>query len=116
VRTPHIGGIVEAYRLVEGRFELVASQPGYRSHQLGSSNLDMALLADLVGDGRLEIIVPRQDMSVIGVLARTADGFEEIDALPLDGGLVTNVAATPDAEGGLVLAAGTADGRLRIFR
>ena len=55
MRTPHIGGIVEAYRLVEDRFELVASQPGYRSHQLGSSNLDMALLADLVGDGRLEI-------------------------------------------------------------
>ena len=116
VRTPHIGGIVEAYRLVDDRLQLVASQPGYSSHQLGSSNLDMALLADADGDGHLDVVVPRQAMNELAVLARIDDGFEEIDALPLEGALTTNVAATPDADGNLVLAAGTDDGRLRIFR
>jgi len=116
VRTPHIGGIVEAYRLVDDRLELVASQSGYSSHRLGSANLDMALLADADGDGRLDVVVPTQDMTALGVLARTADGFEEVASLPLDGTLATNVAATSDLDGNLVLAAGTDDGRLRIFR
>ncbi len=116
VRTPHIGGTVEAYRLVDGRLELVAAEPGYSSHQLGSANLDMALLADADGDGRLDVIVPSQEMSTIAALARSADGFESVLLLPLEGTLGTNVAATADAAGRLVLAAGTEDGRLRIFR
>jgi len=116
VRTPHIGGVVETYRLIDGRLELAASQAGYSSHRLGSSNLDMALLADADGDGRLDVVVPTQDMTALGVLARTVDGFEEVASLPLDGQLVTNVAAATDAGGNLVLAAGTDDGRLRIYR
>lgn len=116
VRTPHIGGIVEAYRVVEDHLELVASTGGYSSHQLGSDNLDMALLADADGDGRLDVVVPTQAMDEIALLARTDDGFEELDRLTLDGRLLTNVAATPAADGGLVLAVGTDDGKLRIFR
>lgn len=116
VRTPHIGGIVEAYRLDDDRLELVASIPGYSSHQLGSPNLDMALLADTDGDGRLDVLVPTQTMTELASLARTEEGFEEIDRLALDGRLTTNVAATPTAEGGLALAVGTDDGRLRVFR
>lgn len=115
VRTPHIGGVVEAYRLEGDRLERVASAPGYSSHQLGSANLDMALLADADGDGRLEVVVPTQDMTMLGALQRVADGFVEISRLPLEGTLATNVAATGDDDGHLVLAAGTADGRLRIF-
>jgi hypothetical protein len=116
VRTPHIGGVVETYRLIDGHLELAASQVGYSSHRLGSSNLDMALMADADGDGRLDVIVPTQDMTALGVLARTADGFEEVASLPLEGRLMTNVAAATDAEGYLVLAAGADDGRLRIYR
>jgi hypothetical protein len=116
VRTPHIGGQVEAYRLVEDRLELVASTPGYSSHRLGSPNLDMALLADVDGEPGLEIVVPRQDMTALALVKRAAGGFEEIGLLPLDGTLATNIAATPDPDGHLVLAVGTEDGRLRIFR
>jgi hypothetical protein len=116
VRTPHIGGIVEAYQLIDGRLKLVASQLGYSSHQLGSLNLDMALLADVDGDGRLEIIVPTQDMTSLGLLERAGDGFSLIGSPPLGGRLATNVAAVADDEGNLVLAAGTEDGRLRIYR
>ena len=60
--------------------------------------------------------LPGQDMGSLAVLARTAEGFEETERLALDGRLATNVSATPVADGSLVIAAGTADGRLRIFR
>ena len=42
--------------------------------------------------------------------------FKELDRLALDGRLLTNIAATPTDEGGLVLAAGTDEGKLRISR
>lgn len=116
VRTPHIGGVVEAYRLAGDRLERVASESGYSSHQLGSANLDMALLADVDGDGQLDVVVPRQDLASLAALTRVGNGFEEIATLPLASILATNVAATADGTGRLVLAVGTADGRLRIFR
>jgi hypothetical protein len=116
VRTPHIGGVVQAYRVVDGRLQVVASAGGYSSHQLGSANLDMALLADADGDGRLNVIVPTQGMDEVALLARRDDGFDELGRLALGGRLATNVAATQDVDGGIVLAAGTDDGRLRIFR
>jgi hypothetical protein len=116
VRTPHIGGIVQAYRLVDDRFELAGTAEGYSSHQLGSANLDMALLADTDGDGRLDVVVPTQAMDELALLARSEDGFTELGRLALEGRLATNVAATPDPDGRLVIAAGTDDGRLRIFR
>lgn len=116
VRTPHIGGIVEAYRLAGDRLERVAATPGYSSHRLGSPNLDMALLADVDGSAGPEVVVPTQDMATLALLARSGDGFEQVDVLPLEGVLSTNLAATPDSKGRLVLAAGTEDGRLRVFR
>ncbi|MEX1335894.1 MAG: hypothetical protein AB1Z66_11385 [Candidatus Limnocylindrales bacterium] len=116
VRTPHIGGVVEAYRLVDGRFELAASAAGYSSHQLGSANLDMALLADADGDGRLDVVVPTEALDEIALLARTSDGFDELGRLALGDRLRTNVAATPTADGRLVIAAGTEAGTLRVFR
>lgn len=116
VRTPHIGGIVEAFRLADGRLSLVASIEGYSSHRLGSPNLDMALLADGDGDGRLDVIVPTRSMRALAILSRTDGGFEEVGRLGLDGVLSTNVAAVADPDGQLVLAVGTEDGQLRIFR
>jgi hypothetical protein len=116
VRTPHIGGIVQAFRLEGDRFERVASIEGYSSHAIGSPNLDMALLADTDADGQLEVVVPTQAMTELAVLKRTGDGFAEVMRLPLHGRLATNVAAAVDGEGRLSLAAATMDGRLHVFR
>ena len=116
VRTPHIGGVVEAYRLRGDRFERVAAIEGYSSHVIGSANLDMALLADSDADGQLELVVPTQAMTELAILERTPDGFAEVSRLPLDGRLASNVAAAVDRDGRLSLAVVTDDGRLRIFR
>jgi hypothetical protein len=94
----------------------VATTEGYSSHQLGSANLDMALLADADGDGRLDVVVPTQAMDQIAFLARTDTGFAELGRLDLGGRLLTNLAATSGEDGRLVLAAGTDEGTLRVFR
>ena len=94
----------------------MAARRGFSSHRVGSPNPDMALLADVFDDARPDIVVPNDAMTVLGGLSRIDDGLELVAELPLAGRLVTNVAATTDAAGRLVLAAGTEDGRIRIFR
>ena len=116
VRTPHIGGVVEAYQLDGARFERVAAIEGYSSHVIGSANLDMALLADTDADGQLETVVPTQTMTELAVVERTDDGFAEVMRLPLEGRLASNVAAAVSRDGRLSLAVATDAGRLRIFR
>ena len=60
IKTPHIGGVAEFYRLAEGKLELVASLPGnYSSHVNGSRNLDMASAGDFDGDGNVELLCHR---------------------------------------------------------
>lgn len=115
VRTPHIGGIVQAFELNGARLDLVAESSGFSSHRLGSPNLDMALLADVDADAVAEVIVPHQDRRSLAVLARRGDRFVPTRTLPLDGELATNVAAAVGSDGALRLAIGTDDGRLRIF-
>lgn len=116
IGTPHIRGVVEYFTMQEGRLDLVASMSGYSSHTIGSRNLDMATAFDVDGDGQLELIVPTQEKDQLDVLRRVSDGVEVVMTLPLNGVLVTNLMATETAGGQVVLAAGTADGRLLIWR
>lgn len=115
VRTPHIGGVVEFYRLVDGHLQIAASLPGYSSHRIGSRNLDMAAAADLDGDGRAELLVPTQSMDALAVLGRSANGVLEELRLPLGPRLTTNLALIPFDDGSFALAAGTAGSTLRIW-
>jgi hypothetical protein len=116
VRTPHRSGTVEWYREADGRLEVVAALDGYRSHQIGSRNLDQALLTDGTGDRRADVIVPTADRRSLAVLARTdrAPGAEEVARLDLPGDLVSNVAAVGRIDRPLVLAAADA-ATLRIW-
>ena len=115
VLTPHIGGVVEFYQLNGTQLEIVASLPGYTSHVIGSRNLDMAVAGDFNGDGQPEIVLPTQDRTVLAGLQRTADGVQEVWRLPLDGVLSTNLSAVTLPDNTLALAAGTVDGRLRVW-
>jgi hypothetical protein len=115
VLTPHIGGVVEYYRLNGAELEIVASEPGYSSHILGSRNLDLAVGGDFNGDGQIELAIPTQDRSAIAGLQRSAAGIEEIWRLPLDGTLASNLSAITLPDNTLALAAGTADSRIRIW-
>ena len=63
VRTPHIGGIVTFLQLDDDRLVVAADTAPYTSHVVGSRNLDMGVLADVTGDGRVEVVILSQDRS-----------------------------------------------------
>lgn len=79
VLTPHIGGILvhyawdgESARLTEER-----RIDGYSTHAAGSTALALAAAQDMDGDGRPELILPRQDRALVAVLGHGPDGFVE---------------------------------------
>jgi len=113
VRTPHIGGTAEFYRLRDGRFEVVAERSGYSSHPLDSRNLDGGLAGDLDGDGRVELLVPTDDRRSLAALRRTDGGVTEAFRLAVGAPVLTNVHAV--AADGLAVAVGRADA-LRVWQ
>ena len=115
VRVPHIGGVVEYFRLEGDELVRVAEQPGFTSHGIGSRNLDWALAADVTGDGRIDVIVPTQDRSALGILSRKTDGVAVVAQLGLPGRLTSNLAFAESPGGSISLAAGTAEGILRVW-
>lgn len=115
VRVPHIGGVVEYFRLDGEELALATQQEGFTSHVFGSRNLDMALAVDVSGDGAIDVVVPNQELTVLGVLSRTPNGVVVAGELALPGRLATNLATAFSADGQLWLAAATADGVLRVW-
>ena len=115
MRIPHIGGVVEYFRLDGDALVVAAEQSGFTSHRLGSRNLDLALAADVTGDGRIDVIVPTNDLVALGVLSRTLEGVAVSAELPLPGRLTTNVAGASNRDGSLSVAVGTSEGVLRVY-
>jgi hypothetical protein len=105
VRTPHLGGAVTAYRRQGTGLVAVAQAAGYASHVIGSRNLDQAVVADLDGNGRVEVIVPRQSRDALAALELEGGRFVERWSVPLRGSIESNlVAADLDGDGLLDLA------------
>ena len=115
VVTPDIGGTVEFYRLEEDSLRVVAKVPGFRTHAIGSRNLDMAVAGDFDGDGRIELLVPSQGMDEIGGIRRTEEGAEVAWILPIGGKISTNLAAVSSDSGSLTLGVGRDDGVLLVW-
>ena len=115
VRTPHIGGIVEFYRLIGAEMRVVARRSGYSSHRIGSRNLDMAIAGDFTGDRKIELLVPTQDFRELAFLTRSGDGVGELFRLPVGGELATNIAALETGDGGISIGVVRTDGVLRIW-
>ena len=90
--------------------KVVVKIPGFRSHKIGSRNLDMAVAGDFNGDGRAELLLPSQTPDETGGIRRTLDGAEVAWTLPIDGKVSTNIAAVTTGSGGLMLGAGREDG------
>lgn len=111
VRTPHIDGIVEFFRLDGDQLVLQASQSGTTSHVLGSRNLDMGLLADATDDGRADVIVLTRDRGQIAVVERTDAGAAVAFTVDVGAVVTTNIAVSPQG----ALAVGGGDGRLRVW-
>jgi hypothetical protein len=81
-----------------------------------SRNLDAARAGDLDGDGSWEPLLPDSSYTALEAVRRTKGGVETAWRLPLGDTLATNLASATDSEGRVALAAGTAEGKLRIWR
>jgi hypothetical protein len=115
VKTPHIGGIVEFYRLSSDGLDIVAQLPGYRSHVIGSRNLDGGLAGDFDGDGAVELLVPNQAQDFLAAVRRTFTGAEEVWRVAIGGQLATNIAAVTLRDGTVIVGAGTVEDSLRLW-
>lgn len=105
VRTPHTGGVVTAYRRRGGLLVPVAQAAGYSSHAPGSRNVDQALIADLDGNGRPEVVLPRQSRDVLAALEIDGPRFVERWSVVFRNPIASNlVAADLDGDGLLDLA------------
>ena len=115
---PHVSGPVEFYRLdrENGELWLAASGGEYLSHTIYSRNLDAVRAGDLDGLGPWELLLPDASYTALEAVRRTKDGVETVWRLPLGGTLATNLASTTDSEDRLMLAVGTLEGKLRIWR
>jgi len=117
VRTPHIGGTVQAFRLSNSNPSLervAASAPDYTSHVLGLRNLDMGIAAHLNGDDQLDVVVARATRDRLVALTRSTDGWSAIADREVDGLITSNFAIQQSPNGG-VLAVG-AGATLNLFQ
>jgi hypothetical protein len=115
VRTPHIAGTVEYYRLNKAGIDLVAEFPGTTSHLIGSRNLDMAAVGDFNGDGSLELVLPKPDFTELVAVGRSTGGAEEKWRVPIGGSLNTNIAAISLSNGDFAFGVGTSQGNLVLW-
>ena len=113
VRTPHIGGVVEFYRLNGNALEIVAEIPGISTHSIGSRNLFTAQAGDFDNDGQVELLAPDQNhtrLTIVGI-----DGVNT-SQLDLNAELVTNLATIVAPGSGMSsLAAGLSNNTLRVW-
>ncbi len=116
VKTPHIGGIVQWYRMEDETLRRQAAASGYSTHGIFSRNLDEGLIVDADGDGRLEVLVPTQDDRSLVALRRVDDGVEVAVSIDLGADLSSNVAAVSREDGTISLTVSTDDRRLLIWR
>ena len=74
----------------------------------------MALAGDMDGDGRIELLVPTQDMTELAGIRRTGSGAAVAWTVPVGGTLTTNLAAIDLGDGRFAVAAGS-DENLRVW-
>jgi len=83
VRTPHIGGTLFLYRFADGRLSKIASLHGFSNHQIGSRELRLSAVADLDGDGRMELALPSDDRATLRIVGLGKGGLSERASVPL---------------------------------
>ncbi len=58
VQTPHIGGILKIWSIVDNQFAQIAESRGYSNHGIGSTRVSTAKLVDINNDGVMDIALP----------------------------------------------------------
>lgn len=115
VSAPSRDGVLTVYRRTAGALVAVASAAGYAAGARGSRQPDQAVMADFDGDGRLEVVLPRQSSEILVGLEMRNERFVERWAIDFKSPVTSNLAAADlDGDGLLDLAVATRRG-LHVF-
>ena len=114
VQTPHIGGILQSFQLVEvdgsASLERVAASGGrFTSHPIGTRNLDMGIALDANLDGSMDVLIATFERDRLIAMSRsTGDGgWEQVAEVALPGILTSNVAVSDSSEPSVAVGVGT---------
>jgi hypothetical protein len=114
VRTPHIGGPLERYRLEGGALTVERFQLEVTNHAIGSRNLDLGLLLPDVAPGRDLLVLPRRDLRALRLIRCDGGGCTVAAEFDLEARMTGNP-VWRSGERGLDLYAGDSAGRLYRF-
>ena len=60
VQTPHIGGILRVWSIMDGDFKEIMQSRGYSNHSIGDTRVSTAKIKDINNDGVVDIALPDQ--------------------------------------------------------
>ncbi len=115
LRSPHDAGELEFFRFAGDGLVPCAELAGFTSHVMGSRNLDQAAAGDFNGDGLPEVLVMDGARRAIVAVQRTETGAAESWRLDVDGEIRSNLSPVELLDGGMALAVGASDRRLRVW-
>ena len=68
VKTPHIGGTLFIYEFAEDTLGLVGTLAGFSNHKIGATELRLSAVADVNGDGRIDLALPSDDRRTLRIV------------------------------------------------
>ncbi len=112
VLKPHVTKRLEFYRLNAGGLAVSASLDGFSTHSYGSRVIGGAVAADLDGDGRTEVLLPRGDRRRLAAVRRNDGGAEIAWHWPLEARVASNLTGVRTATGDVAVGVATTDALL----
>ena len=117
VETPHIGGTLRVWELVEGRLRQEQAVEGFSNHAIGSRALDLSAVLDWNADGTPDLALPDAARRRLRIVSFADGAFTELAAFPHDAGIKTAILATDlDGDSRTELLYTLEDGRLMLVR
>ena len=111
VRTPHIGGHLYFYSYDNGNFEEVDKISGFSNHVIGSREMRLSAVADMDGNGFVDVAVPSNDRSVLRMIGFQDGKLVEIDRVKVPSRINKAIASRGGGED-LMFTVGTSDGKV----
>ena len=116
VETPHLGKTLVIYGREVSQLKSIGRADGYSTHSMGSTVLKMAVVADLNGDGVLDIVLPNGSKDRLVAVTFRGRKFATLWEGPKGAPIVTEVLRVDiDANGSLDILYGRKDGTVEAI-